>query len=186
MKLLYQPYAVEEVEIPENVEVKIEGPAKVVVTGPKGTLVRDFSHAKVSIKKESSKVIVESYIKGKRGKSICGTIASHIENMIKGVTEGFIYKLKIVYSHFPMNVKVEGDKVVIENFRGEKEKRVAKIVGNVKVRIEEDDVIVEGIDLEEVSQTAANIEQATKTKGYDPRVFMDGIFIYERKGKSIV
>jgi len=186
MKLLYYPYAVEEVKIPENVDVRIEEPAKVIVTGPKGTLKRDFSHAKVLIRRENSKVIIASYIKGRRGKSICGTIASHVENLIKGVTEGFVYKLKIVYSHFPMNVKVEGDKVVIENFRGEKEKRIAKIVGNVKVRVEGDDVIVEGIDLEEVAQTAANIEQATKTKGYDPRVFMDGIFIYERKGKSII
>ncbi|MEM0320076.1 MAG: 50S ribosomal protein L6, partial [Candidatus Nezhaarchaeales archaeon] len=131
-------------------------------------------------------VLVESYIKGRRGKSVCGTVASHIRNMIIGVTEGFVYKLKIVYSHFPMTVKVEGDKVVIENFMGEKSKRIAKIVGKVKVQVKGDEVIVEGADLEQVSQTAANIERATKIRGYDPRVFMDGIYIYERKGKSIV
>jgi len=186
MKVLYEPYVVERISIPPGVDVKVEEPAKITVKGPKGTLTKDFSHAKVYIKRDDSNILVESYIKGRRGKSVCGTIASHVRNMIKGVTEGFVYKLKIVYSHFPMNVKVEGDKVVIENFMGEKSKRVAKIVGNVKVQVKGDDVIVEGIDVEQVAQTAANIEQATKIKGYDSRIFMDGIYIYERKGKSVV
>ncbi|MDI9620057.1 MAG: 50S ribosomal protein L6 [Candidatus Nezhaarchaeota archaeon] len=186
MKLLNKLPMVEEIELPENVEVKVEGEGKVLVKGPLGTLVKDFSHAKVVINVDSSKLLVGSPLKGRRGKSLCGTISSHIRNMIRGVTEGFTYKLKIVYSHFPMNVKVEKDKVVIENFRGEKEKRIAKIRGNVKVEVEGDDVIVSGVDVEEVAQTAASIEQATRTKGYDPRVFMDGIFIYERKGRSIV
>jgi large subunit ribosomal protein L6 len=34
--------------------------------------------------------------------------------------------------------------------------------------------------LEEVSQTAANIEQATKVKRKDPRIFLDGLYVYER------
>ncbi|MEM4575836.1 MAG: 50S ribosomal protein L6 [Candidatus Nezhaarchaeales archaeon] len=186
MKILYRPYVVERISVPPGVDVKIEGPAKITVKGPKGSLTKDFSHAKVWIRMENSNILVESYIKGKRGKSTCGTISSHIKNMVKGVTEGFVYKLKIVYSHFPMNVKVEDGKVIIENFMGEKSKRVARIVGNVKVQVKGDDIIVEGVDIEEVSQTAANIEQATRIKGYDPRIFMDGIYIYERKGKSVV
>lgn len=117
MKLLYQPYASSTVEVPPDVQVEVSD-SKVTVRGPKGSLAKDFSHARVSIRLEGNKVIVESYVKGKKGRSICGTIASHIENMIKGVNEGFTYKLKIVYSHFPISVKIEGDKVVIENFRG--------------------------------------------------------------------
>lgn len=49
-----------------------------------------------------------------------GTIVAHIRNMINGVTKGYEYKLAIVYSHFPMNVKVEGNKIMITNFLGEK------------------------------------------------------------------
>ncbi|MEM2385595.1 MAG: 50S ribosomal protein L6, partial [Candidatus Bathyarchaeia archaeon] len=56
-----------------------------------------------------------------------------------------------------------------------------KIVGNAKVRISGDDVIVQGISIEDVSQTAANIEQATKIRRKDPRVFLDGIYLYERR-----
>jgi len=41
-------------------------------------------------------------------------------------------------------------------------------------------VIVQGINIEDVSQTASNIESATKVKIKDPRVFLDGIYVYER------
>jgi len=42
-------------------------------------------------------------------------------------------------------------------------------------------VIIQGINLEDVSQTAANIEQATKVKRKDPRIFLDGIYVYEKE-----
>jgi len=168
------------VEIPEEVEVEVEG-RKVTVKGPLGTLTKDFSHAPISIKTEDRKVVVETLWPKKKERALVGTIAAHIKNMIIGVTKGFTYKLKIVFSHFPISVKVEGDKVVIENFLGERGKRIAKIIGNAKVRVEKDDVIVQGIDIESVGQTAANIEKATRIKDKDPRVFLDGIYIYEKK-----
>jgi large subunit ribosomal protein L6 len=175
----------EEVRIPEGVEVSIDG-MKVKVKGPKGELERDFSHARGILMRldedeEGKKVVVEAYFANRRLKALVGTVASHIENMITGVTKGFRYKLKIVYSHFPVTVKVEGDKVVIENFLGEKAPRIARIMPGVKVKVQKDDVIVEGIDIEAVGQTAANIEQATKVKGFDRRVFVDGIYIYARE-----
>jgi large subunit ribosomal protein L6 len=86
-----------------------------------------------------------------------------------------------VFSHFPISVKVQGKSVLIENFTGERRARKVKIVGDVQVKVESEDVVVEGINLEDVSQTAANIEQATKVKNKDPRVFLDGIYVYERK-----
>jgi large subunit ribosomal protein L6 len=177
-------YVAEEVRIPEGVEVTIDG-MKVKVKGPKGELERDFSHARnVLIRldedEEGEKVVVEAYFANRRVKALVGTIAAHIENMITGVTKGFRYKLKIVYSHFPVTVKVQGDKVVIENFLGEKAPRIAKILPGVTVKVQKDDVIVEGIDIEAVGQTAANIEQATKVKDKDRRVFIDGIYIYEK------
>jgi len=175
-------HVVEEVEVPENVSVEING-MKVKVSGPKGTIERDFSHIRgVEIRKENNKVIIETFFANRRKKALVPTIAAHIENMIIGVTKGFRYKLKIVYSHFPVSVKVDekNKRIVIENFLGEKAPRIAKIVGNVTVKVKGDDVIVEGIDIEEVGQTAANIEHATKVKDYDRRVFMDGIYIYEK------
>ncbi|MET1129021.1 MAG: 50S ribosomal protein L6 [Thermoproteota archaeon] len=177
------PYLKKEVEIPEGVEVAIEG-SKVTVRGPKGELSRDFSHAKgviVSFDQEERVVRVETYFANRRRKALVGTIAAHIRNMVLGVTKGFRYKLKIVYSHFPVTVKVQGDKVLIENFLGEKAPRVAKVLPGVTVKVEKDDVVVEGIDIEAVGQTAANIELATKVKDKDRRVFVDGIYIYQRE-----
>ena len=100
--------------------------------------------------------------------------------MITGVTKGYQYKLKIVFSHFPITVKVQGKFVLIENFTGERKARRIKILGDTKVKVEPDDIVVEGLNLEEVSQTAANIEQATRVRGKDPRVFLDGLYVYER------
>jgi large subunit ribosomal protein L6 len=169
------------VQVPDGVEVKIEG-RKVTVNGAKGSLTRDFSYVPISIDFEGDKTVrVWAEWPRKKEASLVGTVQSHIQNMITGVEKGFSYKLKIVFSHFPMSVKVQGKSVLIENFTGERRARRVKIVGDVKVKVQSEDVVVEGINLEEVSQTAANIEQATKVKKKDPRVFLDGIYVYERK-----
>jgi len=99
--------------------------------------------------------------------------------MIKGVTQGYRYDLRTVYAHFPVTVKVdEKAKVLkIENFTGEKTPRYAKILDGVKVSIKGEDISVEGVDLKSVSQTAANIQDSTKIKEKDMRVFLDGIYI---------
>jgi large subunit ribosomal protein L6 len=171
--------AVRSVEVPNGVEVQVEGRV-VTVKGEKGTLTRDFSKAPVTIELDGKTVRVRANWPRKREAALVGTISSHIQNMIVGVTKGFTYKLKIVFSHFPISVKVQANTVLIENFTGERSPRKAKIMGDVKVSAKGDDVIVQGINLEDVSQTAANIENATKVKKKDPRVFLDGIYVYER------
>jgi large subunit ribosomal protein L6 len=168
------------IQVPDGVDVKVEG-RKVTVNGAKGTLQRDFSYVPISLGAEDDKTVrVWAEWPRKKEASLVGTIYSHIQNMITGVQKGFSYKLKIVFSHFPMSVKVQDKTVLIENFTGERRARKVKIIGDVKVKVESEDVIVEGINLEDVSQTAANIEQATKVKKKDPRVFLDGIYVYER------
>ena len=174
-------HVVREVEIPQGVSVTVEG-LKVTVRGPKGELRRDFSHARgVEIRVEGNKVIVEAYNADSRTKAVVGTIASHVRNMIIGVTKGFRYKLKIISTHFPISVKVEKGRVVISNFLGEKAPRYATIMPGVTVKVQGNDVIVEGTDIEAVGQTAANIERATHISDFDRRKFMDGIYIYSRE-----
>jgi large subunit ribosomal protein L6 len=167
------------IQVPDGVEVTIEG-RKVTVKGAKGALTRDFSYVPISIEGNSKTVRVWAEWPRKKEASLVGTIYSHIQNMITGVAKGFSYKLKIVFSHFPISVKVQGKTVVIENFTGERRARRVKMIGDVKVKVQSEDIVVEGINLEDVSQTAANIEQATKVKKKDPRVFLDGIYVYER------
>ena len=166
------------VEIPENVDCTLEG-RTVTIKGEKGELVRDFAHAPINIKLEGKTVTVQASWPRKKEASLVGTVCSHIKNMIKGVTTGFTYKLKIVYSHFPITVKVVDNCLAIANFTGERSPRKAKIMGKCNLKINGDDIIVQGISLEDVSQTAANIQNCTKIRNKDPRVFLDGIYVFE-------
>ncbi len=168
----------EEIPIPEGIEVTITD--EVTVTGSKGELKRNFRQKKIKIFEDNGKVILEAHFPKKRDKAMLGTLRSHIANMITGLTDGFTYKMKIVYAHFPMTVKVGTGKVIIENFLGERHPRTAKILGDTIVQIKGDEVIVSGTNKENVGQTMANIEQATKIKGRDPRVFQDGIYLVEK------
>ena len=167
------------IQIPDGVVVNIEM-RKVTVRGSKATLTRDFSHANISIETDGKTVRVSAEWPRKKEASLVGTINSHIQNMITGVTKGYNYKLKIVFSHFPITVKVQDRAVMVENFTGERRARKAKILGDVKVKVEAEDIIVQGAMLEDASQTSANIEQMTRVTNKDPRVFLDGIYVYER------
>lgn len=167
------------IQVPDGVAVTLEG-KKVTVNGDKGTLTRDFSFVPISLEAEGQTVRVWAEWPRKKEAALVGTIHSHIRNMITGVQKGFTYKLKIVFSHFPISAKVQSESISIENFTGEKWARKIKIIGDVKVKVESEDIVVQGINLEDVSQTAANIEQATKVKKKDPRVFLDGLYVYER------
>jgi len=174
----------EEVEIPEGVEVTVEGNL-VKVKGPKGEVSRELKYPGVKIFVEDGKVVVFKEFPRKRDIAIARTFKAHIKNMVRGVTDGFTYKLKVVYSHFPMTVKVQGDEVLIENFLGEKNPRRAKILPGVTVKVMGSDVLVEGVEKEAVGQTAANIEQATKITKWDRRVFQDGVYIVDKAGKQM-
>ncbi len=167
------------IQIPDDVEAVLEG-RKITVKGVKGTLTRDFSQTPIHIELNGKTIRIWAEWPRKKEASLVGTIYSHIQNMIVGVKKGFTYKLKIVFSHFPISAKVKDKAILIENFTGERNPRKVKIRGNVKVEVQSEDIVIQGINLEDVSQTAASIEQTVKVKRKDPRVFLDGIYVYER------
>ena len=158
------------VKIPEGVTLTIEG-NKVIVEGPKGRVEREFKAKDLKMYVKDGVFEVET-----PEKAMINTIKRHVANMIKGVTEGFEKHMVIRYSHFPITVEVKGNKVVIKNFLGERKPREARIMGNVQIEVKGQDIYIRGPNIEEVSQTAANIRQATKIRGKDPRVFQDGIY----------
>ena len=140
----------------------------------------------MKIEKIDNKIVLKTDSDRRRIKAVAGASEADIKNMIKGVTKGVTYKLKIVYSHFPINLKLQGNSLLIENFLGEKYPRKAQILNGATVNIKGRDIEVQGIDKEVVAQTAANIEHATSIKKWDPRVFQDGIYIHEKDGKSLL
>lgn len=171
------PVVRETVPIPDGVNVNIAKDGKITVKGKNGTLERTFVHPLITIKMEGKAVVVETEMARKKTRALAGTFAAHIKNMAQGATKDYEYKLKPVFAHFPIKTKVSGDWLMIENFLGEKTARKARIMKGAKVKAGADEVVVTGPDVEAVSQTAANIEQACKVKGFDPRVFQDGIYI---------
>jgi large subunit ribosomal protein L6 len=169
-----------QVEIPEGVEVSVEG-SNVTVKGPKGQVSRKLSYPEIEIKKEDSYLVVNSKLDRKQQKAMVGTLAAHVGNMIAGVTKGFEYKMKVVYSHFPIQLKAASGELVISNFLGERKSRSARVLNGVKVDILKDELVLTGIDKESVGQTMANIEQATRVHGFDIRVFQDGIYLVDKR-----
>ena len=168
------------IKIPDYVSLKIDG-KKITVVGEKGQIIRDFSHTLLNIRMEDKTLNIWTVNPKKREASLVNTISTHIKNMIKGVKKGFTYKMKIVFVHFPITVRVEGRQIIIQNFIGERKPRAAKVVGDVRVTIKGDDVILEGVNIEHVSQTAANIRKATKIRRKDLRKFLDGIYVYSKE-----
>lgn len=163
-------------EIPKDANIEING-NEIVVKGKLGSIKKNVATESVEIKKEGNTITINPKGARRKSKAMAGTISSHIDNMFIGVTKGWTYRLKILYLHFPMTVKAEKGKVVISNFLGERTPRIAGIIGETKVEIKDDRIIVTGANIEDVSRTASNIERATRIKFYDRRVFQDGIFI---------
>lgn len=173
------------ITVPTGVQLDLVGHA-VKVAGPRGAIERELWHPGVQLTKGESEdgmvVRVTCDSSRKKIRAIAGTYASHLKNMITGVQHGFFFKLAIVHAHFPMQVAVtkEGDFLAVSNFIGERKPRLAKIMPGAKVEVKGRDIIVSGHDKEAAGQTAANIEQTTRIKGYDPRVFQDGIYLVDK------
>jgi len=165
-----------EMKIPQEITVTLEG-KKVKVSGDKGDLERSFNLREIKIEMSENKIKVSSDSERRKTKSLVGAVMAHVRNMFEGVKTGYTYRLRVVFSHFPVTAKVDGQEVLIQNFMGERTSRVAKIAGQAKVEVKGQDITVIGSDLGEVGETASNIEQATRIIGYDRRRFPDGIFL---------
>ncbi len=170
------------IEVGEGMNVEISGDTIKIKKG------EDEVERKIvfPVKYENNKITLKHDNPSKKDKKKMNSMAAHIRSMISGINKKYVYKLKICSVHFPMNVSVENDQVVIKNFQGEKTPRIAKILPGAKVEINNEEVTVESADKNKAGQTAANIERATIIRGKDRRIFQDGIYIVEKeKGKRL-
>lgn len=170
------------VTIPEEVTASISEDGVVTVTGPKGSLSREFRSSFIDLIQDGAGLIVRVDMPRRKQRALAGTWNAHLNNMIKGVTEGFTYNLKAFYSHFPMTLAVNGNTFTVNNYFGERVPRTADILDDVSVKVNNKvEIVVSGIDKEAVGQTAANIERCTTVKGRDRRVFQDGIYLLSKE-----
>ena len=166
-------------EIPENVSAEVDH-LDVTVEGPEGTVTRRLWYPDVTVDVDDDQVVIESENDDAKTNATVGTFESHVRNAFHGVTEGWEYEMEIFYSHFPMQLTVEGDEVLIENFLGEQAPRRTGIHGDTEIEVDGERVVLRGPDKEAVGQTAADIEQLTRIRNKDERVFNDGIYITEK------
>ena len=171
------------VELPEGVTASLVG-RKMSIKGKLGEAKKNFDKINVNVSVQGNRIQLSPFSTKKRDNVIINTVTSILNNMVTGVTKGYTYKVKVVYAHFPITVKTKGKQVLVENFIGERSPRVSNIVGDCKVTVEGDDVIVKGVSVEDVGQTAANIELSTKIKRKDQRIFLDGLYIYHKEEGS--
>lgn len=81
------------IAIPDNVDVKVQG-SEVTVSGPKGTLSREF-HPDMEIVLEDSQLEVRRPTEQRRHRELHGLTRTLLDNMIVGVTEGYEKKLEV-------------------------------------------------------------------------------------------
>nr|CAD7199397.1 unnamed protein product [Timema douglasi]CAD7571008.1 unnamed protein product [Timema californicum] len=173
------------VKIPLGLTVTVKS-RLITVKGPRGVLKRSFKHLALDIHMVGPRLIkVEKWFGTKKELAAVRTVCSHIQNMIKGVTKGFQYKMRAVYAHFPINCVTSENNSVIEirNFLGEKFIRRVKMAAGVTVTNspkQKDELIIEGNSIEDVSRSAALIQQSTTVKNKDIRKFLDGLYVSEK------
>jgi len=148
------------IEIPPNVEVKVEG-SKVTVRGPKGELQKEFQ-PEIKIEAKENKIFLSPQIESKKTKAFWGLIRALIANMVKGVTEGFEKKLEIEGLGFKAQL-VGND---LELFIGFTHSVRISPPENVKFSLEKNIITVSGPDLEKVSQVAAKIRKVKPAEPY--------------------
>uniref|UniRef100_A0A804QZG9 Large ribosomal subunit protein uL6 alpha-beta domain-containing protein n=1 Tax=Zea mays TaxID=4577 RepID=A0A804QZG9_MAIZE len=175
--------ASETMDIPEGVMVTVA--AKLVtVEGPRGKLTRNFKHLNLDFQLQEAgrKLKVDAWFGTRRTMAAIRTAISHVQNLIKGVTKGYRYKMRFVYAHFPINASITNSNTAIEirNFLGEK--KVDMLDGVTILRSEKvkDELILDGNDVELVSRSAALINQKCHVKKKDIRKFLDGIYVSDK------
>jgi large subunit ribosomal protein L6 len=169
------------IELPKGVQLSVHG-RTLRAKGPLGTIERPFPSDVLGLAVDGSSATLTLHLppERKQSRALLGTWAAHVKNLAGGVTRGVEARLKVVAAHFPMKVQVRGEELVIENFLGEKYPRTTRLTPGTKAAVEGDIVTLSGWDVEQVGQSAANIERVTHIRDYDPRVFQDGIYLIER------
>jgi len=174
----------ETILLPAGCEFK-QDKTQITVKGPKGEITRKLPDPDLKIKIGKEELTLEYMKTSRREKNKIFTTKAHIKNMLQGVTEGYIYTLKVCSGHFPMSVSIKNDTFEIKNFVGEKVPRTLKIKKGAEVKLTGDIITVYSHDKEIAGQIAGSIEKLTRRPGFDKRIFQDGIYIIKKNGKEI-
>mmetsp|Transcript_5493 Transcript_5493/g.13378 ORF Transcript_5493/g.13378 Transcript_5493/m.13378 type:complete len:111 (-) Transcript_5493:752-1084(-) len=106
--------------------------------------------------------------------------------MIIGVSRGFVYKLRLVYAHFPININYHHDKQLLEirNYYGEKRLISFYISRRLQIILSESqdkEISLYSKDIETLGLISSLISNACSINNKDPRIFLDGIYTAIKK-----
>ncbi len=169
-----------DIEIPAGVEVKFAD-SVLAVKGPKGEL-RMHVHDLVDINIDGQTAKVLPKDDSKFANALWGTFASHLKNMITGVTEGFSKKLLVEGVGF--RVEQKGNK--IEMKLGFSHPVVVEIPEDLQVEVDskENSITVSGIDKQKVGQFASDVRSIKKPEPYKGKgIRYEGEVILRKEGK---
>lgn len=172
------------IELPDGVTASF-ALGELTITGPKGAVTRRLQSKDTIVAVDGSRITLTTRKATKRFKREAHTFRSHVQNMIRGSTEGHTYTLKIASSHFPITVQQQGEKIVVKNFVGEKKARELAIPEGVSVKVSGDTVEVTGTDIVRAGNFAGALEKLCARPSFDNRIFQDGIYIVEKDGKRV-
>lgn len=150
----------QQLAIPEKTEVT-QNDLNLTVKGAKGTLSRDF-RPEVEIAIENGVITFAPKRNDKFTRSLWGTTASHVKNMIKGVTEGFEKKLILEGVGFKSEVAGSNLNLAL----GFSHPVIVAIPEGISMTAEKNVMTITGIDKELVGQFASQIRALKKPEPY--------------------
>jgi large subunit ribosomal protein L6 len=176
------------ITLPDDVTYEYDN-SIVTFNGPEGTIEKDVTDKRISVSGDDE-LILTYPAANKTAKRVIYSNASRLRNAAHGVVDPWTYTMKICSGHFPMQVQVQDDELVIENFIGESTPRSIEstprsitIPDDVDIDVDGDDLLLTSFDKERAGQVAGRIENMCKRTGFDERIFQDGIYITEKPQK---
>ncbi len=148
------------VDLPAGVKAEI-GAEKIKITGPRGFLERTLPRG-IKVEQKESQLLVQKKDESKSQSALQGTIRSHLENMVLGVTQGWKKVLEIVGPEYRAELK--GNDLILN--LGYSNPVEVKAPEGIKFSLNKSIITIEGNNLEQVSQLAAQIRSARKPDPY--------------------
>ena len=169
----------EKITIPSEVEVNVAD-SMVSVKGPKGSLERSI-HDAIEINIADGEVEVKTLSNSRLAKSLWGTYASHVKNMIHGVTEGFTKELEIHGVGY--RAEINGTNLVLKV--GYSHLVEMPIEEGLFVEVKDNTIIISGFDKEQVGEYAASVRRVRKPEPYKGKgIRYKGEYVRIKQGKK--
>lgn len=169
------------IAIPEKTTVTVDD-GVLNVKGPLGELSKPV-HSQVSIAVDTDGITVAPQNNSKLSRSLWGTYASHVINMIRGVNEKYVKELELQGVGY--KVELQGKELKISV--GFSHPVIIQVPDGIDVAVEKNIIKVSGIDKELVGQFAANVRAVKKPEPYKGKgIRYVGEYVRQKQGKRAV